>query len=221
MSAGRQDRRNEFRKGRMSMSGKLRVRERLRLRTSRRWRIVLAALLPAGALLAGVATAAPASADTWGYGLIASKIQFPNNLGAACLDDWDGTQNDYNPVVAYPCSYSDYAQNWAYDESNGTIHPVAQQGVEQPLNSCLDVYAGGGIGNPVDLYPCNGTGAQVWYFRYSDSHGGELVNPQSGDCLDITNAGGNLTYPGGSPESLEVWSCNGGPWQYWYAIPYS
>jgi hypothetical protein len=35
----------------MFMSGKLRMRQRLRLSTSRRWRIGLAALLPVAALL--------------------------------------------------------------------------------------------------------------------------------------------------------------------------
>ena len=56
-----------------------------------------------------------------------------------------------------------------------------------------------GNGSLVDLYDCNGTGAQVWQPQ-SD---GALLNPQSGKCLDDT---GFSTTPG---TQVQIWSCTG------------
>jgi chitinase len=66
---------------------------------------------------------------------------------------------------------------------------------------------GGGSANgtTVDLYDCNGTGAQVWVPQSN----GSLVNPQSGKCLDDTNW--SIT-PG---TQLQIWSCTGGANQDW------
>ena len=48
---------------------------------------------------------------------------------------------------------------------------------------CPDVTGGGTAnGTLVDLYICNGTGAQVW----QPQSGGAVVNPQPGSCLDDT-----------------------------------
>jgi hypothetical protein len=70
---------------------------------------------------------------------------------------------------------------------------------------CLDVDGGGTAnGTTVDLYTCNGTGAQVWVPQ-SD---GELINPQSGDCLDDTNWGASGT-------QLQIWTCGDGTNQQW------
>jgi hypothetical protein len=45
------------------------------------------------------------------------------------------------------------------------------------------VHGGGTIsGTPVELYTCNGTGAQQWQVTQSAA-GAVLVNPQSGLCL--------------------------------------
>jgi hypothetical protein len=67
--------------------------------------------------------------------------------------------------------------------------------------------SGGGTANgtPVDLYTCNGTGAQVWQPRSS----GALVNPQSGKCLDDT---GFSVIPG---TQVQIWSCTGNANQSW------
>ena len=77
-------------------------------------------------------------------------------------------------------------------ESNGSL---------QTLGKCLDVDAAGTAnGTTVDLYDCNGTGAQVWQPQ-SD---GALLNPASGKCLDDT---GWSTTPG---TQAQIWSCTGG-----------
>jgi hypothetical protein len=135
-------------------------------------------------------------------------------LGGSCLDLWGGNQQPYNPVVAYPCNSSDFAQQWAFDATTSTIHFVAPGGVV--TNNCLDVYADHTTsGTPVDLYPCNGTAAQVW------SYGGinnELWGGAAGLCLDIPYF--DVTPPGGPPTQLWVHDCNDGLNQQWYLNGY-
>jgi hypothetical protein len=65
--------------------------------------------------------------------------------------------------------------------------------------------AGISNGTTVDLYNCNGTGAQVWVAQ----SGGALLNPASGKCLDDT---GWSTTPG---TQLQIWSCSGNANQSW------
>ena len=49
----------------------------------------------------------------------------------------------------------------------------------------MDVTAAGTAnGTKVQLYDCNGTGAQVWQAQSN----GALVNPESGRCLDDPGA---------------------------------
>jgi hypothetical protein len=87
-------------------------------------------------------------------------------------------------------------QQWT-EEPNGTIHADGD---------CLDVTGGGTAnGTLVDLYTCNGTGAQVW----QPQPDGALLNPQSGACLDDT---GLSTTPG---TQVQIWSCTGAANQSW------
>ena len=96
-----------------------------------------------------------------------------------CLDVRGANTADYTPVQVYGCNGTS-AQRWTV-EPDGTI---------QALGKCLDVYWGlTGQGTTIDLYTCNGTGAQVW----RQQPNGELVNPQSGRCLDDVGNGGPWT----------------------------
>ena len=96
-----------------------------------------------------------------------------------CLDDRSASTANFNPVQVYTCNGTN-AQNWTVN-SNNTL---------QVLGKCLDVNAAGTAnGTTVDLYDCNGTSAQVWVPQSN----GELVNPNSGKCLDDTGFGGSGT----------------------------
>ena len=56
----------------------------------------------------------------------------------------------------------------------------------------------------MQLYDCNGTGAQAWV-----AQNGALLNPQSGRCLDV---------PNGTPTdatALQIYDCNATPAQQW------
>jgi Ricin-type beta-trefoil lectin domain len=73
---------------------------------------------------------------------------------------------------------------------------------------CVDDYAASSAdGTKVDLYTCNGTGAQQWTVA---SDGTLQTN---GKCLDITGAS---TSDGAL---IELWDCNGGGNQVWQAQP--
>jgi hypothetical protein len=111
-----------------------------------------------------------------------------------CLDDRSASTADSNPIQVYTCNGTS-AQQWNV-ESDGTL---------QVLGKCLDVSgAGTADGTLVQLYTCNGTGAQQW----SAQSNGELVNANSGKCLDDTGYGGSGT-------QVQIWTCADTSNQQW------
>ena len=111
-----------------------------------------------------------------------------------CLDDRSASTALFNPVQVYTCNGTN-AQSWT----------VASGNTLQVLGMCLDVAgAGTANGTKVDLYTCNGTGAQVWVPQSN----GELVNPNSGKCLDDTGFGGSGT-------QVQIWACADSSNQQW------
>ncbi len=111
-----------------------------------------------------------------------------------CLDDRSASTADFNPIQVYTCNGTS-AQSWTVN-SNGTL---------TVLGDCLDVDgAGTANGTLVDLYPCNGTGAQSW----THESNGELVNTNSGKCLDDTGYGGSGT-------QVQIWTCADTSNQQW------
>jgi hypothetical protein len=111
-----------------------------------------------------------------------------------CLDDRSASTADYNPVQVYTCNGTS-AQDWTVGSGN-TL---------QVLGMCLDADAAGTAnGTLVDLYTCNGTGAQVW----EPQSNGELLNPESGKCLDDTGYRGSGT-------QVQIWSCADTANQQW------
>ena len=153
----------------------------------------LLGILAAVALVFGLGTAVaashalPASAATGATGAI-------TGYEGLCLDDRSASTADFNPIQVYTCNGTN-AQNWTVN-SNGTL---------TVLGDCLDV-AGAGTANGtlVDLYPCNGTGAQSWTHQSN----GELVNTNSGKCLDDTGFGGSGT-------QVQIWACADTSNQQW------
>jgi type 1 glutamine amidotransferase len=72
---------------------------------------------------------------------------------------------------------------------------------------CLDVSNGGSAdGTKVQLWTCNGSGAQNWQVS-----GQVWRNPQSGKCLDV--AGGGTA----NGTKAQLWTCNGSGAQNWVA----
>jgi beta-glucosidase len=132
-------------------------------------------------------TVAPASSGSANTGAI-------TGYQGLCLDVRAANNADGTPVQVYTCNGTN-AQSWT----------VAGNGTLQALGKCLDVIGGGTAnGTLVDLYTCNGTGAQVW----QPQSNGELVNPQSGKCLDDTGWGGSGT-------QVQIWACADSTNQQW------
>ena len=74
------------------------------------------------------------------------------------------------------------------------------------LGKCMDITAAGTAnGTKVQLYDCNGTGAQTWQAQSN----GTLRNPASGRCLDAT---GPSSADG---TRLQIWDCFGSGNQLW------
>ena len=75
--------------------------------------------------------------------------------------------------------------------------------IRSPLNAVTN--AGTADGTPVQVFDCNGSGAQVW----RRAAFGSLVNPASGRCLSDP---GSSTAPG---TRVDIASCTGGANQSW------
>jgi beta-glucosidase len=111
-----------------------------------------------------------------------------------CLDVQGGVSDSGTPILVYSCNGTS-AQQWTV-ELNGTL---------QAFGKCLDITGDQNYnGSPVDLYTCNGTSAQDW----QPLANGELLNPQTGRCLDDNSFGGSGTH-------LFIYDCNDGANQKW------
>ena len=90
------------------------------------------------------------------------------------------------------------AQSWRWNSDDGTL---------RVFNKCMDVTGGGTVnGTQIQLWDCNGTGAQEWRWRQQS----RLVNPHSGRCLDVTGGGT------GNGARLRLWDCNDAAAQAWH-----
>nr|WP_270891735.1 RICIN domain-containing protein [Streptomyces sp. DHE17-7] len=68
-----------------------------------------------------------------------------------------------------------------------------------------DVFRAQCDGTRIQLWTCNGTGAQKWAAQPD----GTVRNPQSGKCLDASGG----TWNDGTP--VHLWTCHTGPNQKW------
>ncbi|MEU1510346.1 ricin-type beta-trefoil lectin domain protein [Kitasatospora sp. NPDC005748] len=124
-----------------------------------------------------------------------------SGLPGKCLDAGNN--------AADPTGYSMPVDIWDCATTPGQTWTVGNDGTVKALGKCLDVTGGGRTdGTPVQLYPCNGTGSQVW-----TQNAKGLLNPQSGKCL---------ADPGASTANgtqLVLWSCGAGgqDWRYPYS----
>ncbi|MFJ3089474.1 ThuA domain-containing protein [Streptomyces sp. NPDC086838] len=123
---------------------------------------------------------------------------------------------DYATDTALSSTFASAQQNrlllqeiaWAAGQDGGPVTPP--DGTAGRITGyggkCVDI-AGASTANgaAVQLYDCNGSGAQVWQHRSS----GELFNPASGKCLDATGpSSANGT-------RLQIWTCYAAANQQW------
>ena len=110
--------------------------------------------------------------------------------GGKCVDvAGDNTGVNLTGIQLWDCQSTATDQLWTWNGSS-----------LRTLNRCLDIASGGTTnGTQIQLYDCNGSGAQQWQQRGD----GSMYNPASGRCLDS---------PAGSTANgarLEIWDCNG------------
>ncbi len=87
----------------------------------------------------------------------------------------------------------------------GPAHPLTGE-VTGAADKCLDVDRSGTTdGTPVQLWTCNGTGAQQWWPRPD----GSLYNPPSARCLDLQSGRTD------NGTELQLRNCNGQDRQHW------
>jgi hypothetical protein len=111
-----------------------------------------------------------------------------------CVDDSGGNTADGNPIIVYTCSGSPN-QLWTV-EPDGTLRTEGK---------CMDITGGNYANNTkIELWTCNSGANQLWKAQSN----GELVNPQSGMCLDDSGYGGSGT-------QLILYTCSDSPNQQW------
>ncbi|HEV2635972.1 MAG TPA: ricin-type beta-trefoil lectin domain protein [Actinocrinis sp.] len=147
----------------------------------------------AGSAMATPATHAAAAAPAAVKAAAATTSGPITGYEGLCLDDKSAGTTNKNPVDVYTCNAT-AAQTWTSSGGNLLV-----------LGKCLGpTGAGTANGTVVDIYDCNGTAAQLW----QPQSNGELLNPNSGKCLDDTGSGGS-----GTP--AQIWTCTDAANQKW------
>ena len=94
---------------------------------------------------------------------------------AQCLSVFFGA--DGSQAFLSPCTAS-FSQMWNWEEIE-----IRGLGTTNLALKCLDVKGAGTANNTiVQLFTCNGTVAQRWFYTAS----GQILNPPSGKCLDLS-----------------------------------
>jgi hypothetical protein len=107
-------------------------------------------------------------------------------INGLCVDDTGGSNANGTAVELWGCTGGS-GQTW-------TANP---DGSLESLGKCLDITgANYSPGTKVELWECSGGANQQWQAQPN----GQLINPQSGLCLDDARSGGAGT-------QLIIWSC--------------
>ncbi|GHJ43502.1 glycoside hydrolase [Catellatospora sp. TT07R-123] len=120
-----------------------------------------------------------------------------NGPGGQCIDvAADDTGGNGAVVQLWGCQPYAVDQHWTWDGQ-----------ALRTLNRCMDATGNGTAnGTLIQLWDCNGGGAQQWVPQPD----GSFKNPQSGRCLDS---------PSGSTSNgarLQLWDCNSSPAQMFW-----
>ena len=99
-----------------------------------------------------------------------------SGVTSMCLDDWGGNTTAGNKIQIYACNGDQSSQDWNFKPGD----TVQIQGT----SNCLTVTGASTLdGALIQLEPCNGSTSQKWVIGVL----GELVNLNSGKCLDDPN----------------------------------
>ncbi|WP_245635332.1 RICIN domain-containing protein [Dactylosporangium aurantiacum] len=129
-----------------------------------------------------------------------------NPQSGRCLDSPSGSTANGTRLQLWDCNGSG-AQTFRLGGGspgatfvNGPAGQCVDVAADDTGNRCLDATGNGTAnGTPIQLWDCNGGGAQQWVPQTD----GSLRNPQSGRCLDSPN--GSVS----NGARLQLWDCNG------------
>ncbi|NED82000.1 ricin-type beta-trefoil lectin domain protein, partial [Streptomyces sp. SID11233] len=98
-------------------------------------------------------------------------------------------------------------QTWSCTGAANQRWTLGTDGTVRTNGKCLDVTGGSTAdGAKVQLYDCNGTGAQRWTY---DATSHDVVNTAADKCLDVTD---RSTANGAR---AQIWTCTGASNQKW------
>jgi hypothetical protein len=150
---------------------------------------------PQPVLLTGIGKAPPTNPPTAPTTIRPTALTgLIKGIYGLCVDDLSSTTTNGNPIIVWQCTGTPN-QEWT----------VGTDGTLRVLGKCMDI-AGASSADftPIDLYDCNGGANQVWQHQPN----GEIVNPQSGKCLDDNGSGDAGTH-------LILYTCGATPNQIW------
>lgn len=129
-----------------------------------------------------------------------------NFASGTCLDNYHDQLANYNEVYGWGCNETN-AQTWTFYRVGGSSQSPIFEIELAGTGFCLDNYHSiAKSGNPVDIYECDGSAAQLWQRR-----SGTLVSGNGGGayCLDL--------YHGNSANktTVQIYACNGTDAQLW------
>jgi hypothetical protein len=132
-----------------------------------------------------------------------TKINTTEAIGCR-LKDMTGDRQVFGRVYIATDGCGIYYGQSATPARTGPIHSVLAS------NKCVDDNAGSTAnGTRIQIWDCNGAGAQNWYW----ANGNLQLGGPGGKCMDVTGqhtANGTL---------VQLWDCNGGPNQQWVPQP--
>jgi hypothetical protein len=106
------------------------------------------------------------------------------------------------------CCHPNYMHSWDVVNRASSGIGTTPGKITSGINSgkCVDVRGSNTAdGTPVQIYDCNGTGAQIWTHTFN----GVTVLTALGKCLDVTNGWAFSGNP------VQLWNCNTGSNQEW------
>jgi glycerophosphoryl diester phosphodiesterase len=116
----------------------------------------------------------------------------------------DLNQNPVAIVTSWPRQYKAWLQGKCGGGNNVKL-------VNTGSGKCLDVAAAGTAdGTQMQIYDCNGSGAQEWTKQDRGGNNFSLVNTGSAKCLDVASSSQE---PGAK---VQIYTCNGTAAQGWY-----
>ncbi|KOV87152.1 hypothetical protein ADL03_07135 [Nocardia sp. NRRL S-836] len=132
----------------------------------------------------------------------------------------DNASQTWVPLTVWDCNFGDN-QRFANTTPGGTS---CCQLINQASQKCMDAGDPGNSGQlfngqDVGVFPCKVSTPTNQNFRYQSPPSGSLgyaeIHASQGKCVEIRVNPNNPTAQPGVGTKIQLWDCNGQPWQQW------